>query len=406
MPNGRLRSWPGWAGNLLLAGFGLLLSAALLEGGARVYVALEPETTVGEQNVYGRFDPLLGWTNRPGSSVRYRRREYQTEVQINALGFRDVDRTEAPSPDVLRIVALGDSFVEAFTVERDEGVTRRLESRLGASGCPVEVVNAGVHGYSTDQEALWFQERGAALRPRAVLLFFFYNDIINNVRDNYWGLRKPVVQVRAGRVEPVNTPLPGKDAGGAKEPVPATGGRRAPGSVFWRLIQSRMMMGAPATYSRLAQWGLWPPLETEGFADELRAFKSRGALPEFDEAWRRTAEILAALAQQVKAAGAEPVLVYIPARLEVSDRDWDLTKQRYGLVEAAWDRDLVNRRLRAAIEGSPWRLVDLTRALRAVNQWPREPYFAYDGHWNALGHDTAASAIAEQLRAWKSLACR
>ena len=70
--------------------------------------------------------PLLGWTLAAGS--RYT--TYVPEpvvVSYNSEGWRDIEPDGRLDAD-LRVAVLGDSFVEAYSVERDES----FSSRLGA----------------------------------------------------------------------------------------------------------------------------------------------------------------------------------------------------------------------------------------------------------------------------------
>jgi hypothetical protein len=396
----------GWAGNLLLLGGSVLAVMVILEAGARVIVARRPLVTSGEQGVYSQADPVLGWRNRPLTSVRYQRRDYQTHVAINSLGFRDVERNTAKAPGFGRVLALGDSFIEAYTVELEDSVTRRAEALSESEGCRLDVINAGVHGYSTDQEALWFLREAEPLAPDAVLLFFYYNDILNNIRSNYWGSPKPLTRIVNGQLTATNLPLPGpshtQETRGVQTRIP----QKHQGSVFKALLSERIVMGAPALHNRLAQLGLWEPIEPEALPDELRAYKVRGQLSEFDEAWDRTLEILRSLGEVIRARHAVPVLVHIPARFEISERDWQLTLLRYGINEKVWDRTLVSRRLAEAASQTGWTFFDLTAALRAAtSSMGDEPYLRYDGHWNRLGHDTAARAVVGFLRGRKLLPC-
>jgi hypothetical protein len=85
--------------------------------------------------------------------------------------------------------------------------------------------------------------------------------------------------------------------------------------------------------------------------------------------------------------------------METSERSRELTRLAYGMRNEDWDVDRVRRRLGklAARERVP--LVDLTPALRAVEGRASGPYLVVDGHWNALGHRTAAEEVARGLRA-------
>lgn len=390
----------------LLLCLGILFGLGLLELAARISGGSQPEVTMGEQGVYEAFDPTLGWRNRPGAVVEYRRPEYHTRVEINSLGFRDVERSARRTPGTTRVIALGDSFVEGYTVERDQSVTRRMEALGGAAGCRVEVINAGVHAYSTDQEALWFQNDAEAMSADLVLVFMYYNDILNNVRVNYWGAAKPVVTVTDGRLMVSNLPLPGSPRDNTPGRVQVRPRRTEGGSALMNLINGRTLMGAPRLHRFLSRLGLWAAVEPENIPDELRSYKSRGDLPEFDQAWRQTRAILGALGQTIRTRGGSPVLVHVPARFEVSERDWELTILRYGIDPATWDRTLVRRRLEEIASQEGWAFLDLTAALKSAAGLLRgEPYYRYDGHWNPLGHDAAARAVVDFLRKRSLLAC-
>ena len=396
----------GWVKNALLLVASLLFGSGILELATRILMASRPEVTTGEQSVYEKFDPILGWRNRPGAWVQYRRREYSTRVVINSLGFRDVERSPRRVPGTARILALGDSFVEGYTVERDETVTRRVEAVSAAAGCRAEVINAGVHAYSTDQEALWLQNEAEGLSPDLVLVFAYYNDILNNIRGNYWGASKPVTTVMEGKLVVSNLPLPGASMDAAAGHVQVQAPRPLDGSAFVSFVNGRTLVGAPRLHRFLSRFGLWAPVEPDEIPEELRAYKSRGDLPEFDQAWRHTRAMLGALGRMIRARGGTPVLVHVPARFEVSERDWELTILRYGIDPEVWDRALVRKRLEGIASQEGWAFLDLTKALKsAAGVLSGEPYFRYDGHWNRLGHDLAARAVVDFLRQRALLPC-
>jgi len=398
----RLRSCFGTA--LLLCG-GTTVGLLVLEGSARWLLSGRKPGGVGEQALYTASDPLLGWRNRPGASLKYDRREFQTSVAINALGFRDVEHSPRKAEGRTRVIVLGDSFVEAYAVELEASMTRRIEALAGESGCALDVVNAGVHAYSIDQEYLWFERDGVALQPDIVVMAVYYNDIINTLRENYWGSWKPVLEIREGRLVPTNTPLPPLPDPDAAAIARARTARPASGSALKFLLIERLLAGAPRFYGRLAEWGLVDPVDPEAVADEMRVFKSRGSLEEIDRAWVRTGEILRAFAERARAIGAAPVIAYIPARFEVVDADWDLTRLRYALNDSVWDRSLAARKIEALSAGEHVPFLDFTKDLRAsVGVVNGSPYFQYDGHWNARGNDVAARSAVDFLRN-RRLAC-
>jgi len=123
--------------------------------------------------------PLLGWTLAAGS--RYT--TYAPEpvvVSYNSEGWRDIEPDGRLDAD-LRVAILGDSFVEAYSVERDESVSSRLGALIKTSGRDGEVFNFGVGGYGTLQEYLVYQQIASTYRPQLVLLgFYLGNDVRNN----------------------------------------------------------------------------------------------------------------------------------------------------------------------------------------------------------------------------------
>lgn len=381
----------------LLAVSTILLTFLILEGIARVALRSQgggKETQTALQ--YTEYDPVLGWVKRAGASARFERREYTVDVRINRRGLRDPEREyEAPAGTV-RILALGDSFLEGYTVPLGSTVTQALESRLGTPTCRVEVINGGTGGYSTDQEYLFYENEGVRYGPKVVLLFFYYNDVRPNAAPYYFGQPKPVLEKYQGRLVvhgPVARPAPRPVSTPPTADVP-----EAPASVLYDWVRSRVRTAAPRTYNTLAGFGLWPAIPRAEPFLELKVFRRR-PLPELEEAWEQTALILSGLKREVEGRGAHFLVVYVPSRMEVSDRDWELTRLRYGWDEVRWDRGLVLSRLRDVARTAAIDLLDLTPALKKADRGVLGgPYYVYDGHWNVLGHRVAAAEIESELR--------
>lgn len=387
--------------NLGLAAASIAVTLLAVEAFARIALrGLGGGKERDEASSYMEPDPHRGWRHRPGARATYHRREYTTEVAINAHGLRGAERDYVAPPGTFRVLALGDSFVEGYTVPDGETVTGVLETTIAGPGCPAEVLNAGHAAYSTDQEYLLHRDEGVKYHPQVVLLFLYYNDILSNVISNYFGSPKPLLEKRDGRMVLTNDPVPRPPA---PDPVP-DGPPRPPrtlmGSVALEWVRDRLARGAPRAYNALARLHLWEPLggDTVEKGDQLRVFKRRRQ-PEIEEAWTRTGDIVEALAREAEANGSRFALVYVPSRMEVSDRDWELTRISYGMEEGRWDRGLVARRVEEMGRLGGFAVLDLTPALRAATgRFTGEPYLLYDGHWNARGHRAAAAAVAAFLR--------
>lgn len=103
-------------------------------------------------------------------------------IRTNELGFRSPQISPARK-DRTRIVILGDSVSFGWAVREEDSWPRLLEeelNRASRSGTQFEVVNTGVVGYGTLQEAAVLAELGQQLNPDVVVLQFFPNDILEN----------------------------------------------------------------------------------------------------------------------------------------------------------------------------------------------------------------------------------
>ncbi len=178
---------------LLFAVAAALLVVIVIEGLARVFLQSVPPTgydaaswrTHWIQNHaasedlyydYDAHDPLLGWRVQPGLQAvpAFPSRT----LSSNDLGLRDhaTPGVEAARPQ-RRILILGDSFTFGEDVGDDETYPARLDASLPRS----EVLNFGVHGYGHDQMLLLFREEGRRLQPDIVILGFVYDDIYRNL---------------------------------------------------------------------------------------------------------------------------------------------------------------------------------------------------------------------------------
>ncbi len=373
-----------WSFNLLLLGGSLALAWGALEVVARVGKR-RPTEPIASQ--YTEFDPLLGWRHRTGATVRVPQGDYR----INSRGLRERERAPEPPPGTTRLLVLGDSFAEGFSVAFEDSVSQLLERSLTRPGCPVEVVNAGTVGYSSDQELLFFREEGHRYRPRVVVLFFYYNDILYNARASVGPAPKPLLKFRAGTYAVTNVPL-SPPAAGPKS------GRPVWRSEALEWLRERLLKSAPRAYATVAWTGIWPPIEKPRPGSELEVY-SRTWSREVQDAWAQTVNILRALRSSVEERGARLLVVYVPSKMEVSERDWDLTRARYQVDDTTWDRGRVARFLAETGREGGFAVLDPTEALRRQNRSGYQPYHTGGGHWNALGHAVAALEVERFLAA-------
>lgn len=178
-------SWKKRALKRLLAlGLGILMSALLAE----MLVLL----IFGEQVKFPRHVVGASWGlryNEPNAHYRHKSADGVWYFDINGEGMRaDRDYARTKPPNTFRIVSLGDSFTIGYEVAEKECFSRVLERELRSQGLPVEVLNAGVSGYSNAEELLYLERELLSYDPDIVLVSFYFNDLIDNVRSGLFAL--------------------------------------------------------------------------------------------------------------------------------------------------------------------------------------------------------------------------
>jgi lysophospholipase L1-like esterase len=378
-------------GTLALFAGSCFLCAAVAEIAARVARARNPESISAR---YTERDPVRGWRHRPGARGRFGAAEYV----INSHGLRDVERPVPPPARTERVLILGDSFAEGFSVSLADAVPQALERELRGHGCAVEVVGGGTVGYSTDQEYLFYRDEGAAYGARTVVLLFYYNDVLYNARGAAPdGAPKPLFSFVGGHPHIKNYPLP------ARTCRPAAAPWRGSAALAW--VRGRLRKGAPSVYDALAWARFWPAIRPGDVPQEMEIYL-RDQPPAMVQAWQQTEHLLALLAAEARSHGARLMIAHVPSKMEVSGRDWKLTARWYRVDERTFDRRRVARLLEDAGRRLEIPVLDLTGALYQADAGrSRGPYFEYGGHWNALGHSVAAHEIAAALGRARWLSC-
>ncbi len=116
-------------------------------------------------------DPILGWRNRPG---------YTDEtLSINSHGCIGPEFSAQKPPGVVRVVCLGDSCTAGDLLPNAEDrfprqLERELERRYPERD--IQVINAGVGGYSSLQGRLWLKREVLDWEPDLVVIYFGWND--------------------------------------------------------------------------------------------------------------------------------------------------------------------------------------------------------------------------------------
>jgi lysophospholipase L1-like esterase len=362
----------------------VVLVVAVLELGLRLTVPHVPGN-YRTGLLYNRH-PTLGWHHIPGSQAWLKTPEFTAHSRINSHGLRDIERPFVKPPNVQRVLVLGDSMAEATQVPLEETFPRLLEQRLTdrTPARRIDVINAGVVGYSTDQELLYVREHGVRYEPNLVVLTFFANDVVGNSRRLSAGLlpSKPFFELDGAEGLRL--------VGLTPRPVWVDSAETLTRIVLGRSVLASVVKTGVVDHV-MGRVGSGPPVGPEVY------LYARAIRPDWDEAWRITELLIEQVRQTAEAAGAAFMVVNAPVPYVVYPEIWDRLLSVHGLRLADWDLELPGRRLREISGRRGWHLLDPLPEFRRAAAGGARLHFAADGHWTAAGHQLVAELIAREI---------
>jgi hypothetical protein len=424
----------GWSRRKRFAVKLLLVFASLLVGLLFAEVALR---VVGY--TFPSFyapDESRGYALKPGMQGWYRK-EGQSYVRINSEGLRDREHARAKPPNTFRIAILGDSYTEALQVPQEAAFWKVLEARLRAcpalSGREIEVINFGVSGYGTAQELITLREKAWDYLPDLVLLAVTTNnDITDNsralkktdevpyfvYRDNQLTLDDSFRTTRAFRLRTSALSRLGAWIHDHSRVIQAIHQAQYALKSFIARRRARDAQPSPQNHAQLQQTiqlAAWQTGATarEGDAttrdnvaardDELGADNLVYREPTdqtWREAWRVTEGLIVLMRDEVKAHGAQFVVVTLSNGIQVHPAP----AARVAFLRRVGADDLFypDKRIAAlgAREGFP--VITLAPELQLYAE--RNQVFLHgfgaelgNGHWNAEGHRVAGELLTQEL---------
>lgn len=353
-----------------------ILTVGLLEAGLRLFhpVPLHfTETFLADGWQTGR-EGAMGHV--PNAVGRVKRAEFDIAVRINSHGLRDREIPYEKPPDVYRILVLGDSQTFGFGVEAEQTYAKLLEQGLkpppGSPYRRIETLNAGVIGTGTAHQLYFLQEEGWKYRPDAVVVGFFFNDVVENTQCRLFTLRGDRLEQSA------------RAAG--KTVLIHEGYRRA------RSREDVQTFTAPAPV-RPALPSFWVRhFHLVRFVRERVSNLVQASRPPDGRTTPRPsielgARLFEEMARQCRTHEAALLVFLIPAPHQCRDAALTSLSTHYARLL---------RFLRPSPHGgAPVATLDLLPEIRAAGA--PSLYFPMDGHLNRAGHRRVAAALAPEL---------
>jgi len=371
----------------------VLLVFGLLEASLRLFGPILPGNYTS--GAYLVRHPIYGFFHVPDYEGWQHSSEYFVRVRFNQLGLRDPRTGYEKPPGTFRILLLGDSFMEAIQVEQHETTAAVLEQRLRAlrPDLNIEVINAGVAGWSTGIEALYLDHDGYKFQPDLVLVGFF---IGNDLHDNYYKLQlagddldlavKPYFGLGKDGMVVTRNPPPA--------PPPPTGLVPALRACcqLWNIFETGVLNRFGNGQGNTPLWAA-APMEAH-----TRALYDAEPSGEWKEGWEITSQLFGRLKTRTDALGVPLATFVIPDSPQLSEDEWRGMVGGRRLSRGHLELTSPNQQLAAIAERHGLPLLDLLAVLQHESGGdPRRFYFQTDQHWNRDAHALAARELERFL---------
>jgi hypothetical protein len=378
--------------NLALALLGIIVALGLLELGAR----LLPSPFKGPENGIETCAGPLGWRGKPFYETVSATEDYVHNLKLNSVGMHDGEHLQAKPEGTFRILMLGDSFVQATQVREEETAHQVLEDLLNEDqpSPKFEVISAGVGGWGTGQQLMYYRSEGRLYQPDLVILMFFLG---NDVKDNLPG-RGITVDGRNCYMsyfvlqDDQLDPTPWAYAPGIKAPT----GRTFPG-------QKLLLQGLNQLHQHSWLYTQLEPLvvlkqEPVSVVD----FYTKNN-PTFDYAFDLTVSLVKQLQSEAQQDGAELMVVLIsPIDLvefsRMSPAEREVLYRRFPTLRAAEKLDPNLTLTQIFSKAGIKTLALLPTFLEDIDKTGEKLYFSGDKHWTSEGNHLAGKAIYHWLR--------
>ncbi len=359
-----------FTGRVLLVGLGLGLALVVMEIVLRFLLPGTPlKVYLVDMRGVNQISKIPGlvYELKPEAERVVRIGDHAATYRINSAGMRDYEYPLVKGNGFFRIVCLGDSVTFGAGVELEQVYPKVLEKLLNTKSDEIryEVLNFGVGGYNTAQEAVALKEKALQYRPDLVLVGFNLNDGSPTASLN------EVLEGRgdkdSGRVQ-----LPGKP---------------------WLQNNSYLYGVVALGGEQLLLWlGVWKRDRMYGLTVEL--FEAMTEARQETEAWRRVEEGLRRIIEVSRQSGARVVLAVFPLQVQM---DYDPRRPPMGNLTLT-DLRRPQERLRRFAKENGIGYVDLLPPINSQRTKER-PLFVNDvtSHPDALGHEVVAGEILRVL---------
>lgn len=366
--------------NILISAFLLVFIMLMLEIGVRVFMPQKTSVSlVSFSAPIFREGEYISWEFIPNATGMTMTGEYNISYKINSFGMRDVERNVTKTPRVKRILVLGDSFTEGFGVEQNYTYPHLLEDMLRNKGEKIEVWNAGVRGYSPGTEYLYLKNNIDWIKPDMVIVGFFSGNDVMDISHNIWKTDKDGFPIYiSSRLTHVENGM-----------LVITNDKNNPYLCTTKCYINTLLFTLSHLYSLINK-----NLKASQAGDvEILPLLSKNPSKEVQYDYNMTKILLSKIKEMTESRNASFMMVIIPSRIQVNDKEWDYTQKKFKDYNA--ERDLVQKEMMDWCRYSDAKCIDLLPYFRQSKE--QLFHIITDSHLNEGGNIMAARGISEEI---------
>lgn len=320
------------------------------------------------------FDTRMRFVNPPNTEWTIHTEEYTTRIGTNSLGFRGPEMPDSPKGGELRILFLGDSFVEAKQVALEDRFAEQAERVLAARlGRDVVARALAVGGANPATELLYYREVGKAYAPDFVVQVLFpENDLLR---------REGPYRLQEGSDPPVLADI-------WVEPAPPCG---------WKCAFLKRSMLARHIYHGLRNRNTRTEAALASLADYYWYTNEGQAALVSEQRWDVFRALVGALRKDVETDGSVFLAVLMPGAFEIQGGWREEYIAESAIPAGSWRPEALMDQAAAVLLQDGIRVLDLRPAFRAADPDAEPLYYRKDPHLSLRGHGIVAEAVAAAL---------
>ncbi len=323
----------------------------------------------------------------------------QFEHRLNMYGFRDKEWSIEKMPGTKRVFFIGDSFVEGIMAKQNETIPTAFSQASGEDN--YEVFNCGIAGVGLDAYVQFMADAIPVYKPDIVFLCIYANDLspksaprqpVDKELINYPMMRPRFLEVhkqsktngdlRALWSDETSKPF--------FQPCPDNGNP-------WTNREDELKQLIDREMAQTIIDGNLSPYRAGGFLHEIENLNQPPAL----------GTMLPYLKEICRNNGAEPIVVYIPSRNQVTDY-YHPYEQALSNIHDSLTPDLTSeayqlhqRVLSYQCQDFGIHFIDLTGVVKENETRGNRLYWNYDEHMRGKGYQLLGKNIWQQWNARK-----